>query len=212
MIKDSAKTVLCYGDSNTWGAIPRSDERYPRSVRWTGVLRNLLGEDYEIISEGLCGRTFVAEDPEKPYRTGITHLRALLESADPVDYLVIMLGTNDVKKDCNLSAEQIAEHLEQTINLAQDKDIPLYGVPKILVVCPSPVIIPSTNDLDSRMVLGPELFQKLPQLFKQVAEKYDCGYINAGDYIFSSKIDGYHLDPESHLKLAEVIKQWIIKT
>ncbi|MDP3962781.1 MAG: GDSL-type esterase/lipase family protein, partial [bacterium] len=108
MLKDSAKTILCYGDSNTWGAIPSAGQRYPRSVRWTGVLQNLLGDDYEVLSEGLCGRTFVASDPAKSHRIGITHLQALLETHDPIDFLIIMLGTNDVKSTYNLSPEDIA--------------------------------------------------------------------------------------------------------
>lgn len=61
MIKTSAKTILCYGDSNTWGNVPSSFLRYPRDVRWPAVLQNLLGEDYEVISEGLCGRTLKSE-------------------------------------------------------------------------------------------------------------------------------------------------------
>ena len=51
MFKDSSKTILCYGDSNTWGVIPKSIFRHPRSVRWPAVLQNLLGDDYEVISE-----------------------------------------------------------------------------------------------------------------------------------------------------------------
>ncbi len=208
MIKNSAKTILCYGDSNTWGNVPRSDQRHPRDIRWPGALQRILGEEYEVISEGLCGRTFVAEDPAKPHRTGITHLRAILESADPVDSLIIMLGTNDVKSTYNLTPEEIAGHLLQTIELSRSiKD--LEKVPRILIVCPPAVIVPEIGDLDPRMLPGLEAFEVLPHLYKEVAEKYDCGFINAGDYISSSKVDGYHLDKEAHLKLAKVIEEWI---
>lgn len=223
-IKDSAKTILCFGDSNTWGARPDADARYPRSIRWPAVLQSLLGDKYEVISEGLCGRTLVALDPEKPQRCGINALQGILESADPIDFLIIMLGTNDVKSTYNLNSEQIAEHLEQTVKLIRDL-IPntnpkadvnidmrferLEKAPKILIICPPPVINPSTNDLDERMKRGIAIFKTLPKLYKKVAEKYNCGFINAGDYISSSKTDGYHLDPESHLKLAGVIKSWI---
>ena len=115
IIKDEAKTILCYGDSNTWGAIPSSDERYQRSIRWPSALQNLLGSEFEIISEGLPGRTLVAHDPNKPHRTGITHLQTFLESSEPLSLVIIMLGTNDVKGIYNLSAADIAEHLNQTI-------------------------------------------------------------------------------------------------
>ena len=32
------KTVVCFGDSNTWGFDPETKERFPLDVRWTGVL------------------------------------------------------------------------------------------------------------------------------------------------------------------------------
>lgn len=205
---DQAKTIICYGDSNTWGNVPRSDLRYPRSVRWPTVLESLLGDGYEVVSEGLCGRTLVAVDPANPHRTGITHLQAILESADPIDGLVIMLGTNDVKSNYKLTPDEIAGHLLQTIEFVRNvKD--LEKIPKILVVCPPPVIVPETKDLDPRMVPGLEAFKVLPNLYREVAQRHDCGFVNAGDYISSSKVDGYHLDKEAHLKLAEVIGSWV---
>lgn len=207
----TTKTILCYGDSNTWGNVPRSDDRYPRDIRWTGALQNLLGKGYEVISEGLCGRTFIAVDPAKPHRTGITHLQAILESADPIDVVIVMLGTNDIKVTYKLTPAEIAAHVLQTIEFIRNvKD--LEKIPEILIICPPPVIIPQTNDLDSRMILGPEAFRILPGLYKEVAQRQSCGFINAGEYISSSKIDGYHLDAEGHMKLAEIIHTWIQKT
>lgn len=211
-MKDSAKTILCYGDSNTWGNIPRSDLRYPRSVRWPSVLQNLLGDDFEVISEGLPGRTFAMEEVGKPHRNGITHLQSILESADPIDLVIIMLGTNDVKNLFNLSANQIAQGLEKTIELIRSKKLSLEKNPQILVVCPPPVISPEKvaksemgQELDREMERGPELFKILPSLYKDVAEKYDCEFVNAGEYVSSSKLDGYHLDADGHTRLAEVI-------
>jgi lysophospholipase L1-like esterase len=208
MFPDSAKTILCYGDSNTWGNVPRSDDRYSRNIRWPGALQASLGSDYEVISEGLCGRTLVVEDPAKPHRTGITHLRALIESADPVDIVVIMLGTNDVKSTYNLVPADIAGHLLQTVEYIR-KLPDLEKIPKILIICPPPVIVPETNDLDPRMVPGIEIFKILPELFREVASRHDCGFINAGEYVSCSPIDGYHLDATSHVKLAELVKNWI---
>jgi lysophospholipase L1-like esterase len=211
MIQDSAKTILCYGDSNTWGNVPRSDSRYPRSVRWPGALQQLLGEDYEVVSEGLCGRTLVVEDPAKLHRTGITHLRAILESADPVDVVVVMLGTNDVKSTYNLEPKDIAQHLELTISLIRNEKLEITKVPEIVIICPPPVINPKTNDLDKRMVRGIELFKELPGLYKQVTDKHGCTFINAGEHISSSDVDGYHLSKEAHLKLAEVVRDVILQ-
>ena len=204
-IKDSAKTIVCYGDSNTWGRIPKG-ERYPRSIRWPGVLQNLLGNDYEVLSEGLNGRTFVAEDPEAPQKTGITHLRSILKTNLPIDLVIVMLGTNDVKNIYNLKAEDIAKHLEQTINIIQ-----LEATKNILVVCPPDIVIPEDGNIDPRYINSSETMKKLPELFKKMTEKYKCNFINAGDHISSSKIDGFHLDPEMHKKLAEILSKKIVK-
>ena len=68
------KTVLCYGDSNTWGYSPIDGTRYARDVRWPGVLRNELGEGYLVIEEGLNGRTTVWDDPIEGYKNGNQYL------------------------------------------------------------------------------------------------------------------------------------------
>lgn len=204
------KTILCYGDSNTWGAIPNKDERYSRNVRYPGVLQDLLGKDFEVVNEGLPGRTLAAIDPAKPQRTGITHLQAILETHDPLDLVIIMLGTNDVKNTYNLSAEEISADLEKTVNLIQQNQS-LLRIPRILVVCPPTVIVPTENELDERMVPGIELFKALPSLYKAVAEKYGCLFLNAGDIISSSKVDGYHLDADAHLKLASKLSEIVNK-
>ncbi len=120
-----------------------------------------------------------------------------------------MLGTNDIKDIYNLSAEDIARHLEETITLIQDKKIGLEKIPNVLVVWPPPIIIPVTNDLDPRLARGVELFKVLPRLYEEVAKKYDCLFLNAGDHMTSSKIDGYHFDSASHVKLAQSLKNII---
>ena len=196
--KDSAKTVVCYGDSNTWGRIPHG-EQYPRSKRWPYILQHLLGADYEVISEGLGGRTFVASEPAKPHLTGITHLQSILKTRGPIDLMIVMLGTNDMKKVFNLSASDIAEHLEQTIQLIQKE------VSNILVICPPEIVVPETNDLEPNFQRSIGVSKQLPPLYKTVAEKYGCMFLNAQDYISSSTIDGFHLDAEAHQKLAEAI-------
>lgn len=103
------KTVLCYGDSNTWGYDPATRSRYPSDVRWTGVLAERLGQAYRVVEEGLNGRTTRWDDPMEPGRNGLTHLRPCIESHQPLDLVVVMLGTNDLKRRFNLSSSDIAE-------------------------------------------------------------------------------------------------------
>jgi lysophospholipase L1-like esterase len=63
--RKSMKTVLCYGDSNTWGYNPSTEDRYPLAERWVSVLALALGPEYLVIPEGLNGRTTVWPDPSK---------------------------------------------------------------------------------------------------------------------------------------------------
>ena len=204
-INDTAKTIVCYGDSNTWGRVPKAG-RYPRSVRWTGVLQKLLGDNYEVVSEGVGGRTFVAVDPENPWRAGITHLKSILRNNLPIDLMIVMLGTNDLKDKFNLEAEDISKHLQETIDLIKTEDIK-----NILVVCPPDFVIPESGIPDPRFVGGSDKMKKLPKLYKGVADENGCSFIDAGQYITSSKIDGFHLEPEAHKKLAEVLRDEILK-
>ena len=104
------RTILCYGDSNTWGSDPETRERFPEDVRWPGVLRKRLDEEYRVIEEGLPGRTTVRDDPiEGGHKNGRTYLMACLESHRPLDLITLMLGTNDLKARFGSSASDIAQ-------------------------------------------------------------------------------------------------------
>lgn len=90
-------TILCYGDSNTYGYNPVNGLRYPKDVRWTGVLQKMLGEEYEVIEEGCNGRTTVFEDAKEPWKAGLGYLRPCLNTHKPIDFVIMMLGSNDLK-------------------------------------------------------------------------------------------------------------------
>ncbi len=92
------KTILCYGDSNTYGYDPVSGGRFDHNIRWPGVLRNDLGDGWWVIEEGCGGRTTVWEDPIERHKDGSAYLPACLHSHGPLDLIVIMLGTNDLKQ------------------------------------------------------------------------------------------------------------------
>ena len=111
--------ILCFGDSNTWGYAPVSADRYPADVRWTGVMAHLLGDRFHVTEEGQNGRTTVWDDPlEGGHKNGLVYLTACLESHHPIDLVILMLGTNDLKARFSLTALDIslgAERLVQTI-------------------------------------------------------------------------------------------------
>lgn len=198
--------ILCIGDSNTWGYNPANRQRHAN--RWTKVLAKLMPES-EIIEEGLNGRTILSEDPIKPERCGISALKLLLMSHKPLDYVVIMLGTNEFKKSFNRDINYIADGIKDFIEIIQSKELwERFGVPEILII--SPVLVReelkenggSTGEYDIESV---ELSKKLASYILKICQEYDVSFMNAVDYAEASLIDYIHMDEENHKKLGEAI-------
>ena len=103
------KSALCYGDSNTWGYDPLTRRRYLPDVRWTGVLAARPGPGYSVIEKGLNGRTMRWDIPIEVDRNGLAHLRPCVESHNPLDPVVVMLGTNHLKRRFDLITSDIAQ-------------------------------------------------------------------------------------------------------
>jgi lysophospholipase L1-like esterase len=198
------KTILCYGDSNTWGFNPATKERYGRDIRWPGVFRNALGEGYLVIEEGLNGRTTVWDDPIEEYRNGKEYLPPCLITHKPLDLVVIMLGTNDLKRRFSLSAYDIARGAGVLVEIIQRSDTGLNDqAPKVLLLAPPPVA-KLTEFVD--MFEGSEVkSQKLGHYYRQIAEELGCEFFDTSEVIVSSDVDGIHLDPEEHRKLGEAV-------
>ena len=211
------KTILCYGDSNTWGANPRDSTRYSHRIRWPGVLQELLdngyiGYDppYWVIEEGLGGRTTCREDPVEGDKNGLRQLSPILESHKPLDIVVVMLGTNDLKIRYSPCAYDIAWGVSRLVTLIKDSRTGPNGTsPQVLVICPPPVL--DTPIL--RGILGDcvELSRQLPPLYRQFADETGAEFLDAGMIIKSSSIDGVHLEIEEHKKLAMAIAEIIKK-
>ena len=122
--------ILCFGDSNTWGYKPDKTGRFDENTRWTALLQKKLGPAYHIIEEGLCGRTTVFHDELREGRRGLDMIGVTVEMHDPLDLVIIMLGTNDCKTRYGASASVIAKGLDQvirkapTVNIWMKKDMP----------------------------------------------------------------------------------------
>ena len=117
------KTIMCYGDSNTWGFMPKlempdveSKNRYPWDVRWTGKLQAMLGSDYRVLEEGLNGRTTMFDCPMEDHRNGLNDIDVALLTHAPIDLVVIMLGTNDTKIAFRMTDYIIAHGIERLID------------------------------------------------------------------------------------------------
>jgi lysophospholipase L1-like esterase len=201
------KSALCYGDSNTWGAatVARPDNRYGPDERWPGVVGAALGTDWLVIEEGLGGRTTVSDDPvEGLEKNGLTYLLPCLGSHTPLDVVVVMLGTNDLKARFHKSPWEVAAGAARLIELAKQPQWGRAGQgPKILLVSPPP-FEPLTGyaDLFDGAV---EKSRHLAKEYRKVAETTGARFFDAGTVIRSSKVDGFHLDPDAHLALGRAV-------
>jgi lysophospholipase L1-like esterase len=198
------KTVLCYGDSNTWGYDPATRARYPPHVRWTGVLAARLGADFRVVEEGLNGRTTRWDDPIEPGRNGLTYLRPCIESHQPLDAMVIMLGTNDLKRRFNLSASDIAQSAAALADMARRfAQTPEGSQLKVLLVAPPAVS--TLTDFDQLFDGAREKSRQFSHYYRMSAGRQQLPFFDAGSVIVSSEKDGIHFDADEHCKLGEAL-------
>ncbi len=198
--------VLCYGDSNTHGADPAGGDRFPRDVRWPGVLAGLLGGEALVIEEGLNGRTTLREDPYSPGRNGLAYLVPCLESHAPVDVLVIMLGTNDLKVTFGLAASDVAAGAATLVDAALLSQCgPNQGPPKVLLVAPPALDAPSEVMELWGFHGARERSAALPRLYRVAAEAAGVGFLDAAALVAVDPADGVHLSPASHAALARAV-------
>jgi len=199
------KTILCYGDSNTYGADPADKGgRLGRDVRWPGVLRADLGDGFLVIEEGLNGRTTGWDDPMDPHLNGRTYLTPCLRTHQPLDLVVIMLGTNDLKARFALSAADIAESAGVLVETTQREARDAAGQPpRVLLVAPPPLA--NLSDYDGMFEGGTEKSRQLGEYSRRVAGWKQCAFLDAGRVIVASDLDGIHFAPEEHAKLGRAV-------
>jgi lysophospholipase L1-like esterase len=194
-------SLLCYGDSNTWGSTPGTGERYSHDVRWPGVLQEELGPQFHVIEEGLNGRTTVWDDPIEGHKNGRAYLMPCLQSHQPLDLVILMLGTNDLKLRFSVSARDIAKGIGVLLKDIQYSGAGLNGTaPPVLLIAPPP-LKPLTDKAES-FEGGEEKSTLLADYYAGIALEWAADFLDAGKVIESSAIDGLHFEPEAHRKLA----------
>lgn len=187
-------TILCFGDSNTWGTVPEENRRYRTNERWPTLLRDSLPENYNIIEDGKLGRTTVHDDPFEIECNGLRDLRPSLKLHCP-DLVLLMLGTNDLKRNFDLTAHEISEGasilVKEVLNF---KYAGKQCSPRVLLMSPPPIY---EVGLFAKMFAGGEAKSlSLAKYYAQQAKKQRCSFINTGAIIMSSKIEGIHWELE----------------
>jgi lysophospholipase L1-like esterase len=199
------KTIMCYGDSNTWGLDPETKTRYPVNIRWTGLLQQHLGNEFRVIEEGLRGRTTTRDDPAQAGRNGSQLLLPLLESHAPVDLLILMLGTNDLQDTYDYQPDDVANGIQKLIDITlQSKSGANNNPPQILLICPPPIENP-TNDFQYLFSKENHKSTSLPFYYRLIAKENGCFFLDASEIVKPSPEDGIHLDEIGHAMLAEQI-------
>jgi lysophospholipase L1-like esterase len=201
------KSILCYGDSNTWGFVPGTDfERHPYDVRWPGVMAGLLGDGYLVIEEGLSGRTTAYDDPTSLDRNGRVHLPSVLDTHTPVDLVIIMLGTNDTKHHLGLNAHDIAGGAQWLVNYVLASQAgPGRVPPQVLLVSPVLVSQAAPEVCGHAFDEAPEKSAGFASAYQTVAESLGVAFLDAAAFAAPDDADGLHLDAAAHASLAAAI-------
>lgn len=205
----SIRTVMCYGDSNTHGTMPMKTRedlgRFGPEARWPGVMAAVLGPGWRVIEEGLPGRTTVLPDPiGGAHKNGLAVLPAALGSHRPLDLVILMLGTNDMKRRFQVPAVEMADSLAALIaTIRASRAGPGGGPPAILLIAPPPVL--EAGCLAEIFGGGAAKSTALGQVYAEVARREGVAFLDASAVIASSALDGVHFDAGEHAKLGRAL-------
>ncbi len=210
--KNMKRRVLCFGDSNTFGFNAKTGDRFDEQVRWTRKLGKKLGQEYEIIEEGLGGRTAVCEDPFKEGMCGLTYLYPCLMSHTPLDLVIIMLGTNDSKERFSLTPYNVAMGIMRLSEKVKSSMAGREGMdPPVLIVSPPPIgerYIEKPAYLATGRDCDVKTKEMVPYL-KTMAEGAGYYFLEAGLTISMGDEDYIHLDEVGHEMMATLLEMKI---
>jgi lysophospholipase L1-like esterase len=199
------RTVLCFGDSNTWGTDPVTGDRFPREVRWPGRLQLALGSGWHVVEEGLPGRTATLDSPLAPGKNGLPYLRPCLDSHAPLDVVVIYLGNNDLADRYALTATDVARAVGRLVDEVRRSQAGIGGsAPAVLLTCPPRV---GDTEWDEGWQSAPAKSALLPVRFRLVADELGVDLLDLSLVTRYSEVDGIHLDAEGHAAVAHAVKE-----
>ena len=196
------KKILCFGDSNTFGFNPLTGLRYPQNVRWTGVLQELCKGSYEIIEAGCNNRTAFRNNPEGKIYTGAQILPEYLKQG--ADIVIIALGSNDLQRQYRTTLVELGYGVETLIKMVKEE------LPNSTIILVSPSII-SDKVLNAKIFSflfdknSVEKSKKLAPIYKDIALKNGCKFLDLSLFAPPSEVDGLHYEPETHAEIAKQI-------
>lgn len=207
------KHIVCFGDSNTHGYCTKTNGRFSEDERWTSLLGRYLGDDYLICEEGLSGRTTVFEDPLFEGLNGLSAIFQSLMTHEPVDLLILMLGTNDTKERFSSNAENIAKGMERLTRKALSVTDAWHHGPRILLIAPAPIEEGyETTFIADEMGKGcVEKSRALALYYEDIAKRLGIYFLDASTIpgIQMHPKDHMHLDLNSHMLLAKKLASLI---
>lgn len=205
------KTILCYGDSNTYGYNPETGFRYPYEQRWTSILQKNLGDNAIVIPEGLNGRTTCFEDQIRPGRNGAVYLDPCLHTHGPIDLVVLMLGTNDMKIRFQATPTDIGKGIDRLIKMIlsitpQKRE---DGTPSKILLMSPPYLGENLCDIPSGEEMGYqrgiEYSRRLAPIYEEWARFHQIDFLDAAKYTKASELDACHLTVQSHKTLGKMV-------
>lgn len=206
------RTLMCFGDSNTHGTVPRGDgaprRRHPIDVRWTGLLAARL-DGWRVIEEGLPSRTTVYPDPvDGAHKNGLAVLPALLETHRPLDAVIVMLGTNDLKRRYGPTATAIGAGVERigrrVLSVEFDRASGPEGTaPRLLIVAPPPVPAHGPFERDEPGAHAVSLL--MSAAIGAAAERLGAAFLDLAPIVACSPVDGVHYDEAGHAAVAAAV-------
>ena len=200
--------ILCFGDSNTFGTNPGGG-RWPRNERWTGILQELLGPDNYVIEEGHGGRTMIFDDPLEQDKNGRDQLRVALRSHRPLDVVILMLGTNDMKHRFQMLPIDLAVAAGQLGRLVERYDYgEAFPIPKVMLI--SPIELGegvSKSNISGFSEDSVQVSRQLGPLYMAQAQANGWLFLDAATVARPSSRDKVHMEKEDHRALAQAIAE-----
>lgn len=205
------KRILCFGDSLTWGSDPESDSRL--EGRWPVVLQEALGDDFTVIEEGQGGRNIATDDPAEGEKNGLKYILPCLESHSPLDLVIVMLGTNDCKRKFSYAVQDIAWEMERfLLKVLTHCHFQSGDRYRVLLMSPPPICegirhswLGDVFEYD----VGRAKSMELAKWYRDIADRYGCLFLDAGEYAASSEADGIHMDAENQRKLGLAVAEYV---